>query len=68
MKLNGKSQIDEIEQLDDLRGIMNKSRFLTVALVSILLIAPLACRNRPGDGEGKGVRNMTPPTGGGANQ
>jgi len=47
---------------------MNKSRFLTVALVSILLIGPLACRKRPGEGEGEVVRNMTPPTGGGANQ
>ncbi len=33
---------------------MNKSRFLTVALVGILLISPLACRNRPGDVEGEG--------------
>ncbi len=33
---------------------MNKSRFLTVALVSILLISPLACRNTAGDGEGEG--------------
>ncbi len=33
---------------------MNKSRFLTVALASILLIAPLACRNTPDDGEGEG--------------
>ncbi len=54
MKLYGKSQIDEIEQLDDLRGIMKKSRFLTVTLAIILLIAPLACRNTPDDGEGEG--------------
>ncbi len=33
---------------------MNKSRFLTFALASILLISPLACRNTPGDGEGEG--------------
>ena len=33
---------------------MNKSRFLTVALASILLIAPLACRDTPDDGEGEG--------------
>jgi len=33
---------------------MNKSRFLTVGLASILLMAPLACRNRPGDDEGEG--------------
>jgi len=33
---------------------MNKSRFLTVALAGILLIAPLACRNTPDDGEGEG--------------
>jgi len=30
---------------------MKKSRFLTVILVSILLIVPLACRNTTGDGE-----------------
>ena len=52
-KLYGKSQIDKIEQLDEPGGIMNKSRFLTVALASILLISPLACRDRAGDGEGR---------------
>jgi len=33
---------------------MKKSRFLTVALVGILLISPLACRNTADDGEGEG--------------
>lgn len=33
---------------------MNKSRLLTVLLASILLIAPLACRNTTGDGESEG--------------
>ncbi len=33
---------------------MNKSRFLTVGLASILLISPLACRNTAGEGEGEG--------------
>ncbi len=33
---------------------MKKTRFLTVGLASILLIAPLACRNTDGDGEGEG--------------
>ncbi len=33
---------------------MNKSRFLTVSLASILLISPLACRETPGDVEGEG--------------
>ncbi len=33
---------------------MKKSRFLIVTLVSILLIAPLACRNTTGDGESEG--------------
>ena len=37
---------------------MKKSRFLTVMLAGILLIAPLACRNTPNDDEGEepGVR------------
>ena len=37
---------------------MKKSKFLTVMFASILLIAPLACRNTTGDGEGEepGVR------------
>jgi hypothetical protein len=33
---------------------MKKSRLLTVTLASILLIAPSACRNTPGDGEREG--------------
>ena len=33
---------------------MNKSSFLTVTLASILLIAPMACRNTSGDGESEG--------------
>jgi hypothetical protein len=33
---------------------MKKSRFLTVTLAGILLIAPLACRNTTGDGESEG--------------
>lgn len=33
---------------------MKKSRFLTATIASILLIAPLACRNTPDDGEREG--------------
>ncbi len=33
---------------------MNKSRFLTAILASILLIMPLACRNTTGEGESEG--------------
>jgi len=37
---------------------MNKSNFLTVTLASVLLIAPIGCRNTPSDDEGEepGVR------------